>query len=234
MSAGPPVVEAHGLSVRRDGRPLLDSVDLAVAGGTIHAIIGPNGAGKSTMLSALLGQTRFSGTVRMRLRDDRALGFVPQTMAVDGTLPLTVIEFLALRRQRRPVCLGVAADVAARCAKLLDRVELGGFGRRALGALSGGELRRVLIANALDPAPDLLVLDEPSTGLDRGGVKMLEALLIDLREESGATVLLVSHDAPQVRRLADRVTWIDQTVRADGSVPEVFGESTSFPFAAED
>jgi zinc transport system ATP-binding protein len=229
-----PVVEARGLSVRRDGLVLLDAVDLDVGRGSVHAIIGPNGAGKSTTVAAVLGHTSFTGRVTMRLSDAGVVGYVPQSFTVDRTLPLTVLDFLALTRQRRPVCLGVARAVAERCGALLERVGLAGFASRPLGALSGGELRRVLLANALDPRPELLVLDEPSTGLDRAGVTLLERLLVELRDEHGATVLMVSHDASQVRRLADAVSWIDRSVRRRGTVDEVFGGDPVFPFAREE
>jgi zinc transport system ATP-binding protein len=155
---------------------------------------------------------------------------VPQSFPVDPTLPLTVAELLALRRQRLPVCLGVRAGTRAVIAGLLDRVGLPGFADRRLGALSGGELRRVLLADAMDPDPELIVLDEPASGLDEASTKRLEAILRALRDERGATVLMVSHDIAQVRRLADAVTWIDRTVRRAGPPAEVLGEATSFPF----
>ncbi len=233
-----PVIEARALSVKREGRALVEAVDLDVVRGELHVIIGPNGAGKSTTLAALLGQTRFTGTVKHRFAGSGVVGYVPQTFSVDRTLPMTVLDFLALTRQRRPICLGVPKAVAARCCELLDRVGLppggeAGFAMRTLGALSGGELRRVLIANALDPLPELLVLDEPSTGLDRKGVALMEKILRRLQGDDGATILMVSHDADQVRRIADRVSWIERTLRSTGTVAEVFGDAPTFPFARE-
>ena len=134
---------------------------------------------------------------------------MPQQFHVDRTLPVTVADFLALTRQRRPVCLGIAGDAQKRITLLLDRVNLSGFGSRPLSALSGGELRRVLLAHALDPLPELLILDEPSTGLDESSARWLDETLQSLKKEM--TVLMVSHDADQVRRVADRVTHLRAT-----------------------
>jgi zinc transport system ATP-binding protein len=176
-------------------------------------VIGPNGGGKSSLLEALLGQAPFTGTARCHFRGSGRLGYVPQSFPTDPTLPVTVAELLALTRQRLPVCLGVTKATRAVVGRLLDRVGLGGIEDRRLGALSGGELRRVLLAQAMDPPPELLLLDEPGSGLDAASVARLEAIVRALRDEHGTTVLMVSHDLDQVRRLADAVTFIDVTVR---------------------
>ena len=102
---------------------------------------------------------------------------------------------------------------------LLSLVGLRNLERRPLSVLSGGELRRVLLANALDPMPELLILDEPASGLDEGGVAQLEDLLRTVRD-GGSTVLMVSHDLNQVRRIADRVTVLDRAVVSDGPAIE--------------
>jgi zinc transport system ATP-binding protein len=226
-----PLLEASDLTVARDGQTLVEGARIRVLPRSIHLVIGPNGGGKSTLLSALLGQTAFSGTVRCHFRGSGKVGFVPQNFPVDRTLPVTVVEFLALSRQRLPVCLGVQKKTRAAALALLDRVGLAGLGSRRLGALSGGELRRVLLAQALDPAPELLLLDEPASGLDQASVARLETIVRALRDDHGTTVLMVSHDLDQVRRLADAVTWINRTVRRDGPPGEVLGEGASFPFA---
>lgn len=134
------------------------------------------------------------------------MAYVPQQFQVDRTLPVTVADFLALTRQRRPVCFGIARGARTRIAQLLDRVKLTGFDGRSLSALSGGELRRVLLANALDPLPELLILDEPASGLDESSSRWLDDTLTSLKGEM--TVLMVSHDSDQVRRIADAVTHL--------------------------
>lgn len=210
------LLEVANLTLLREGRPIVSNVSLHVARRAIHLIVGPNGGGKSSLIEALLGQTAFTGSVRCHFVGSGRLGYVPQSFPVDATLPVTVLELLALSRQRLPVCLGVRRETRAAAGRLLERVGLAGLEGRRLGALSGGELRRVLLAHAMDPPPELLVLDEPGSGLDAASVARLEAIVRALRDEHGTTVLMVSHDPDQVRRLADAVTWIDRTVRRDG------------------
>ncbi|HEY2388587.1 MAG TPA: ATP-binding cassette domain-containing protein [Candidatus Binatia bacterium] len=219
MSDGPPLLEVDGLSVRRGGEILLDDVALTVARGSITVVVGPNGAGKSTLLAAVLGEIEFRGRIRLHWRGEGRIGFVPQRFAVDKTLPLTAIEFLALARQRRPVCLGIAAATRARAERLLAAAELAGLGGRALGQLSGGELQRLLVEHALDPMPELLLLDEPATGLDAAATARFEERVLHARREAHVSVLMVSHDLAQVRRLADHVVVLDRRVvrRGDAS-----------------
>jgi zinc transport system ATP-binding protein len=134
------------------------------------------------------------------------IGYVPQSFAVDPTLPVTVADFPALTRQRRPICLGLTRSSRLAVARLLERVGLPGLEPRPLAVLSGGELRRVLLTHALDPEPELLILDEPTAGLDAAAV-----------QNGRTTVLMVSHDQDQVRRVADRVTVLDRRIMAEGA-----------------
>ncbi len=166
-----PALELDHVTVRREGRRVLDDITLEVQAGTIHVVIGPNGAGKSTLLAALLGQIAFTGRIAQHFKRGAVIGYVPQSFVADRTLPITVGEFLALSRQRWPVCFGVRAATRAtdrRAAR--PRRGCPGSVNRRLGELSGGELRRVLIANAIDPVPELLLCDEPATGLDPAAV----------------------------------------------------------------
>src|SRR5215470_17584992 len=103
----PPVLEIDALTVQRERRRLLSEVSIAVAPGSLHMLVGPNGAGKSTLFAAVLGLIEFSGSVRFHWRGSGRIGYLPQSFVVDRTLPLTVGEFLALSRQRRPVCVGI-------------------------------------------------------------------------------------------------------------------------------
>ena len=223
VAASPPLAEMTGVTIRRHRELLLDDVSLQVSRGSLHVIAGPNGAGKSTLLAAMLGQTDFDGRIVLNWQGNGAIGYVPQTFPIDPTLPVTVEDFLALTRQRRPVCLGVTKPARTRIAGLLARVGLVGLEHRLLAVLSGGELRRVLLAHALDPEPELLVLDEPGSGLDEVAGQWLEEALIALKQQRRMTMVMVSHDFERVRRLADRVTLIDRRVIADGTPEEVLG-----------
>jgi len=214
------VITLEHVSVERERRPVLTDVSLAVAPGTVHVVMGPNGAGKSTLMAALLGMVAFSGTITLGLPPGERVAWVPQSFSADRTLPITVAEFLALRRQRRPVCLGITAPARTRIDAILERVGLVGMGKRRMGELSGGELRRALIGNAIEPAPAVLLCDEPATGLDPAAVKQLDDTLLGLCRDHGTAVLLVSHDPAQVERVAAEVTVLDVEVRARGPAPE--------------
>ena len=207
-----PLLEILNLTVRRDCETILDGVNFSVLPGSIHSLIGPNGAGKTTLLTAVLGQTAFSGSIRCHWRGSGRVGYVPQGFRGERTIPLTVADFLALSRQRRPACLGVGAGTRRTIAGLLDRVGLAGLERRRIGVLSGGEFQRLMLANAIDPVPELLLLDEPAASLDAAAVRRLEEILLDLRKQSGVTVFMVSHDLEQVRRVADRVTVLNRRI----------------------
>lgn len=203
---GGQLLEITDLTLHPGPKALLTNFSLTVSRGTLHAIVGPNGAGKTTLLAAILGLVPFEGRIAAHWTGRGRIAYVPQQFHVDRTLPVTVADFLALTRQQRPVCLGVSASTRKRVSLLLDRVGLPGFEDRPLSVLSGGELRRALLANALDPLPELLILDEPLGGLDEAGAKWLDETLVSLKGE--VTTLMVSHASDQVQRIADRVTTI--------------------------
>jgi zinc transport system ATP-binding protein len=209
MNTSDPLLEISGLTLRPAREALLTDFSLTVERGTLHAIVGPNGAGKTTLLSAVLGLIPFDGRIVAHWAGRGRMAYVPQHFQIDRTLPVTVTDFLALSRQDFPVCLGVTSATRKRIALLLARVGLGGIETRMLSVLSGGELRRVLLANALDPLPELLILDEPGGGLDADAARWLDDTLVSLKGEM--TVLMVSHDSDQVRRIADQVTVLAGT-----------------------
>jgi zinc transport system ATP-binding protein len=211
------LLETSRLAVRRHGEALLDEVTLGVRRGSIHVVVGPNGAGKTTLLAAVLNQIPFDGEIAMNWMGSGAIGYVPQTFPVDPTLPVTVADFLALTRQRRPVCLGLTRRARAEIARLLALVGLSGLEDRPLAVLSGGELRRVLLAHALDPAPELLLLDEPTAGFDESAARLFENLLLNTKRSGHSTVLMVSHDFELVRRVADSVTVLNRRIVVEGA-----------------
>jgi zinc transport system ATP-binding protein len=217
----PPLLEVDSLTVRIGAAVLVERAGFAVEPQSIHVLAGPNGAGKTTVLRALLGQVPFEGSIRLHWRKGGRIGYVPQTLDLDRELPMTVGDFLTLGRQRRPACLGTGEAARGRIEGSLRRVGMEDRFSRRLGLLSGGELQRVLLAQALDPVPELLLLDEAAAGVDEEGLRALEAALRRLKTEEGVTTILVSHDFEHVRRVADRVTWINRTVRKTGTPEEV-------------
>lgn len=187
------VVTVHALAVPRRLAP----VTFVVPQGTTCALVGPNGSGKSTVLEALLGLVTYSGSIHV---EAQRLAIVPQRLEVPEATRLRVIDFLALQRTRWPVALGVW-PVRARVARLLGELGLEDLAERQLAELSGGELRRVLLADALERQPQLLLLDEPEAGLDDAGRRWLDDVLASLPGR-GVSTLLVSHDSEQVARHA--------------------------------
>lgn len=185
------------VSVNLGGVQVLDSVTAMIPRGGCTCIVGPNGAGKTTLLMAVLGRIQHSGAIRIgRTTDGRIarVGYVPQRLAFDRGMPLTVMEFLAMGAQRRPLWLGISRDVRERTSRLLDMVGAGALADRRVGALSGGELQRILLALAFQQDPDVLILDEPAAGVDFRGGQIFCELLENLRAEHGFTQVMVTHD----------------------------------------
>ncbi len=220
-------IDLDGISVRRGGQVLLQDVSMHIHCGQLTVLIGQNGAGKTTLIRALLGEIPHTGTIRHV--DSRGLdiphlrtGYVPQHLQFDREMPLTVQDFMAAAFSRRPVWTGVGKNTREKVRKALEDVSAGELAGTPLGRCSGGELQRVLLALALQPAPDLLVLDEPVSGIDRNGLKMFLDTLVNLRSTHHMAILLVSHDLRFVREYADHVVLLEKSVLTQGSPGEVF------------
>lgn len=212
------------VSVRLEGVSILEDVTAFAPRGGCTAVIGPNGAGKTTLLLALLGHVPYSGSIRIgessAARAAR-IGYVPQRLQFDRGLPMTVRDVLVMGLQRRPLWLGSAAASRDRARELLAAVRAESLERRRLGVLSGGELQRVLLALALEQDPDLLILDEPASGVDVQGGQLFCELLERLRRERGFTQLMVSHDLATVTHHATHVVMLNRRVIAEGPPRDV-------------
>ena len=215
-----PSIEFDRVGLTLGATRILEDISFSIPAGTIHCIIGANGGGKTSLVRSLLGQMPHTGRITIHWHENRVIGYVPQTLDFDGTLPVTVDDFMAMTCQRRPVFLGMSRARRQQIASVLDRVGLAGKGRYKLGTLSGGERQRVLFAQALIPAPSLLVLDEPMTGLDVGGRAVLERSIAEFAR-AGGTVVWINHDIVQVSELADTLTYIDRDIRLQGNAREV-------------
>ncbi|HEY8510173.1 MAG TPA: metal ABC transporter ATP-binding protein [Steroidobacteraceae bacterium] len=228
--SGPAISFSH-VSLALRGTQILEDVTFSVQAGEIHCLVGPNGGGKTSLLRCLLGEMPHTGEISLTWQDSRVIGYVPQSIDLDRTLPVTVNDFFALIGQRRPAFLGLSRAQRRRTEEVLERVGLAGKGGRKLGDLSGGERQRVLLAQALMPPPALLLLDEPIAAIDEQGARLFEGILREVAGQ-GTTILWIAHDLPQVRRLANRVTCLNRTVRFHGvpeevltpeSIAEIFG-----------
>jgi zinc transport system ATP-binding protein len=210
------LVSVRNLALHRGGRPILSGVDLDVRKSEIVTIIGPNGAGKSTLVKIVLGIIKpDSGTVLRQ--DGLRIGYVPQRFEADPAIPMTVARFMAL---------GGTADAAA-IERALREAGVALTARQQITHLSGGETQRVLIARALLREPDLLVLDEPASGVDYAGEAELYDLIGTLRDTRGLGVLLVSHDLHVVMAKSDRVLCLNGHVCCSG-LPEAVAKNTEY------
>lgn len=228
-------IELNGVSVRLDNETLLRDVNLHVHCGQLTVLIGPNGGGKTTLLRSVLGQIPHEGNISHLDTHDRPfpalrVGYVPQQLLFDRQMPLTVRDFLASSLSKRPVWTGVSKKTREQALAALELAQAQGLIDKRLGALSGGEMQRVLLALALTPAPDLLLLDEPVSGVDHNGQAMFLDTVNALRAQQHMAILMVSHDWTLVREYADVVALVDKTTLSVGTPEEVFN-SDSFAAA---
>ena len=228
QSQGVAVAFEH-VTVTLGGNTILDNISAKIPHGSCTAVVGPNGAGKTTMLMALLGEVSHTGTISVsRANQGRPLriGYVPQRLQFDRGMPLTVREFLVMGWQRSPLWFGIRRVFADQARELLAAVNMEGLAQRRIGALSGGEMQRVLLALALGQKPGLLVLDEPASGVDFQGEHVFCELLDALRREQGFTQLMVSHDLSTVTHHATHVICLNRKVAAEGPPREVLTRET--------
>lgn len=210
---------------------IFEDVNMHVHCGQLTAIIGPNGAGKSTLLKAILGEVEHTGElnyvdVKNQHTGNPIIGYVPQYLTFDVTAPVTVIDLFMACLSNKPVWLFSSKDIREQVAKNLSRVHAEHLIDRRLGALSGGELQRILLALALDPIPDLLLLDEPVSGVDQNGLDLFYEIVVDLKASEDMAIILISHDLEQVSKYADQVVLLDKKVLVVGPPEEVFANSS--------
>ncbi len=210
-----PLIDIAGLTVRYGGATVLANVDLSVLPGEIVTIVGPNGSGKSTLLRAIIGAVApAAGAVRTH---NVRIGYVPQKLHIDPTLPMTVKRFLGLPKR----VSGAEADAA------LTEAGIPGIASRQMADLSGGQFQRVLLARALLTRPDLLLLDEPTQGLDQPGAASFYRQVEDVRAQLGCAVLMVSHDLHVVMGASDRVICLNGHVCCQGA-PETVASAPEY------
>jgi ABC-type Mn2+/Zn2+ transport system ATPase subunit len=201
-------------------RPAVEEVSFALAASQIAILIGPNGCGKSTVLRAILGLVPFSGEIRVfgerAAAARRQIGYVPQRLALDMSLPLTVREAV-----RMPLLGDRGAEAEAAVRHFTDALGIADLLDRRLGVLSGGQLKRVLIARAMVTSPRLLLLDEPEAGIDVGGEQTLYEILDRLVTHHRLTALVCSHELDLVFRYAHQVLCLNRRLQCTGRPAEV-------------
>lgn len=210
------LLTVSNLGVRYGAHDVLKNVSLSVAAGEIITIVGPNGSGKTSLLRAIVGAVKaVTGTVDTA--PGLVIGYVPQRLQVDPTLPITVARFLRL-----PVGAPRSDIMAA-----LERAGVADIANRQMSQLSGGQLQRALLARALVTKPDLLLLDEPTQGLDQPGSAAFYRLIEDVRRETGCAILMISHELHVVMATSDRVICLNGHVCCQGT-PEAVSSAPEY------
>lgn len=200
------LISVHDVSLSYGATKVLDRVTAQIAPGEIVTVVGPNGSGKSTLSKVLLGIVKPS-TGSVTRKPGLKIGYVPQKLSIDATLPMTAERFLHLPKRRGDKEL----------AEVCRRSGIDGLLSRQMRDLSGGQFQRVLLARALMDEPDLLILDEPTQGLDQPGEAAFYQLLDELRSEKGVAVFMVSHDLHVVMSASDRVICLNHHVCCEGT-----------------
>ncbi|MFP4013183.1 MAG: metal ABC transporter ATP-binding protein [Chitinispirillaceae bacterium] len=230
---GPKQVQCRGcctkiedLGVTLGGNVIVEKVNLHFHCGELLVIIGPNGAGKSTLFKAISGEVPFTGKIKYHRFGSSEqmvprIGYVPQRITFDTAAPLDVEDLFAVCLSGKPRWLFTDKKIRQIARNSLAVVESSHLLRRKLGHLSGGELQRVLLSLALTPRPDILLLDEPVSGVDAAGLNLFYSMISELRAKYDLSIVLISHDLSLSARYADRLVFFNKTVVSSGSPAEV-------------
>ena len=211
---------------------ILKNVNIHIHCGELTVIIGKNGAGKSTLLKAILGEIPHTGEItyldmKENSKKKIKIGYVPQSINVERHMPTTVYDMFASYISDVPVCFKKDKKIYD---EIKEHLKLFGAEKlidKGIGNLSGGELQRVLLAIATKPLPNLLILDEPVSGIDVNGIKDFYEIINRLKTKYDMSIILVSHDLELVRKYADKVILLDKEILKEGTPENVFN---SFEF----
>ncbi|MBR3978399.1 MAG: metal ABC transporter ATP-binding protein [Oscillospiraceae bacterium] len=219
------------LGVKIGNETILEKINLHAHCGELVALIGPNGAGKSTLIKSILGQQDYTGVISFSVPGQRnrkmKIGYVPQSPVFDPGDPVSVADLFCCCMSKRPVFLGASKKMRQTILECLSRVHGEDLINKRIGTLSGGELQRVLLALALEPIPNILILDEPLSGVDVEGMESLMEMLDEIRRDYDLSILMTTHDFGMLDRYADQVVLIDRGIICQGSPKDVL-ESKAF------
>ncbi len=206
------ILKVSNLKVTLQNQTILDNLTFNVRKGTTLAILGPNGAGKSVLLRTLLNRLPYEGKIEWT--EKTKIGYVPQNVTV-ADIPLTVEEFLSMGE-------GINPNKALELVKIRDESVL----NKRLGVLSGGQLRRVLIAWALNDKPNVLFLDEPTTGVDMDSEEPIYLMLNDIKQSQNITIFLITHNIHIIQEYTDDLLAINKCITFCGKSKEIAELST--------
>lgn len=216
----------EGIEVKKNQTVILDKVNMHIHCKEITAIIGPNGAGKTTLFKTILGEEDYHGKINYVTHQGDSkfspvIGYIPQHLNFDRTTPISVLDLFASCMQKTPVWLKVSKKFRKRVEEALAEVNLEYAIDRKIGALSGGELQRVLLALALMPLPDILLLDEPISGVDVNGKKIFYDTVNELRKKHHMAIIMITHDIPLLPTICDKAILLNKKVVCSGTPEEV-------------
>ena len=218
-------LRVQNLTVNIGNDRVLDDLSMHIHCGQLVALIGPNGAGKSTFLKAVLGQRDYDGIIAFSAPGERGrkpkIGYVPQSPVFDPGDPVSVADLFMCCMSRRPAFLGANKAMREKILDCLDRVHGAELMDKRVGALSGGELQRVLLALALEPIPNILILDEPLSGVDVEGQTGLMDMLDEIRKTYDLSILMTTHDFGMLPKYADQVVLLDHKLIRVGEPAEI-------------
>lgn len=220
-------IKAENISVKIGNDEIVKNVNIHIHCGQLTVIIGRNGAGKSTLLKALLGEVKHTGKIEIYDKKENKyeklkIGYVPQSMNIERHMPTTVYDLIAGIISNKPIWLKKDKKIYEKIKEHLKVFEADLLIDKSIGDLSGGELQRVLLSIATLSNPNLLILDEPVSGIDKNGIRLFFDLINKQKTEHDMAIILVSHDLDMVRKYADKVILLDKTVIKQGTPDEVF------------
>lgn len=219
-------IKINDLQVKQGSHVILHHVTLNANHGETLALIGQNGAGKTTLLKAILHSVDFKGTIDFfdsqgkRISNPK-IGYIPQRLSFDQNTPITVMDLFCANSSNVPVWLGHSKKQKEKAYKILEKAGAQNLLNKPIGKLSGGELQRVLLAFALDPVPNILLLDEPVSAVDRKGISQFYNVIKSMREDYHMPVILVSHDIGHVIKYATSYALINHTVIETGKAQDL-------------
>jgi len=223
-------IKINHLGVTIGKQEILKDISLHIHCGSLNAVIGRNGAGKSTLIRAILGDIPHTGNIEFKDRENGQIqklkiGYVPQSMNVEKQTPVSVYDMMAAYQSNVPVFFMRGKKIRQNILEHLEIFEAEYLLDKQVCNLSGGELQRVLLSMALMNSPNLLLLDEPVSGMDQNGMELFYKTIYNLKEHYDLAVILISHDLDYVRKYADKVILLDQSIQKQGSAREVFASS---------